>query len=148
MQAHAGSRSTGTAASQRLLEPAVLTALAANPGHGYDLRKAVEQMTDGYLRIDPPGIYRLLRKLEQEGIVESSWTEGVFGPQRRRYSLTDRGWTVLQEWRDSLVKQHRACELTIESIDTVLIGVDAKKDSLPSTKAGTDPGRDGTEVDA
>ena len=55
-----------------LLEPAVLASLVSQSAHGYDLRKTVEEMTDGFVCVDPGGIYRLLRQLEQDGFVESS----------------------------------------------------------------------------
>lgn len=139
----------GTGITNRLMEPTLLAALATKPRHGYDLRRAIEEMTGGYLRIDSAGIYRLLRRLEAEGVVASTWTEGVFGPQRRDYSLTAEGLALLQVWREQLVRQHRACELTVESIDTALCAVDSSKNvSALTQRADSQTGDDGTEVDA
>jgi DNA-binding PadR family transcriptional regulator len=91
-----------------LLEPAVLAALAEQTAHGYDLRRAVEEMTEGIVVVDPGGLYRLLRQLEMEGVVVSAWTEGAFGPQRREYRLTAAGWELLVHWGEDLARRERA----------------------------------------
>ena len=100
-----------------LLEPAVLASLAQESAHGYDLRKAVEDLTDGFVCVDPGGIYRLLRRLEQEGFVRSNWSEGEHGPQRRDYELTADGRELLAQWGDDLRLRERAFRSVIEAID-------------------------------
>jgi DNA-binding PadR family transcriptional regulator len=91
-----------------LLEPAVLAALAEQTAHGYDLRRAVEEMTEGIVVVDPGGLYRLLRQLELEGVVASAWTEGAFGPQRREYRLTAAGRELLVQWGEDVARRERA----------------------------------------
>ena len=100
-----------------LLEPAVLASLAQESAHGYDLRKAVEDLTDGFVCVDPGGIYRLLRRLEQEGFVRSNWSEGEHGPQRREYELTADGRELLAQWGEDLRLRERAFRSVIEVID-------------------------------
>lgn len=100
-----------------LLEPAVLASLASQPAHGYDLRKTVEEMTDGFVCVDPGGIYRLLRQLEQDGFVESKWSEGEFGPQRREYQITRDGRELLAQWGEDLRLRERAFQSLIEVIE-------------------------------
>ena len=101
-----------------LLEPAVLASLAQESAHGDDLRKAVEDLTGGFVCVDPGGIYRLLRRLEQEGFVRSSWSEGEHGPQRREYELTVGGRELLAQWAEHLRQRERAFHSVIEAIDT------------------------------
>jgi len=103
-----------------LAEPTILCALASRPIHGYELRQAVQEMTGGFLSLDPPGIYRMLRHLEKTGMVESSWTPGDSGPQRREYTLTDAGRALLADWRQFLTRQRQACLLTTDAIDAAL----------------------------
>ena len=100
-----------------LAEPTILCALASRPIHGYELKQAVQEMTGGFLFLDPPGIYRMLRHLEETGMVESSWAPGDSGPQRREYALTDAGWVLLADWRQFLARQRQACLLTMNAID-------------------------------
>jgi DNA-binding PadR family transcriptional regulator len=103
-----------------LAEPTILCALASRPIHGYELKQAVQEITGGFLSLDPPGIYRMLRHLEETGMVESSWTPGESGPQRREYTLTDAGRVLLADWGQFLTRQRQACLLTVNAIDAAL----------------------------
>lgn len=101
-----------------LLEAAVLAALAEQKSaHGYDLRRILAELTDGFMQVDSGNIYRLLRRLEQEGFVTSTWTEGEHGPQRREYRLTREGCEHLVSWRKHLETRERAFRAVIEAID-------------------------------
>jgi DNA-binding PadR family transcriptional regulator len=47
---------------------------------------------------DPGSIYRTLRRLEEDGMVESKWdTDGV-GPAKRLYKVTREGKDLLDAW--------------------------------------------------
>lgn len=81
-----------------LAEPAALAALLASPGHGYDLRRVIAELTDEEIQIDTGGLYRVLRRLEEDGCVVSSWTSGDAGPDRREYELTPAGRSLAEEW--------------------------------------------------
>lgn len=67
---------------------AILSGLARRPGIG---GKELVQRSRGELRY--PGVYRLLARLEDEGLVES-WREPD-GIGRRCYRLTERGYSAL-----------------------------------------------------
>lgn len=135
VQPSRGSRSAVERASSRpggrtsLAEPTLLCALATHPGHGYHLKQAVEEITQGLVSLDLPGTYRMLRRLEAEGMVVSSWASGDSGPQRREYALTVLGWGLLADWQQFLARQRRACDLTKGALDNALI----MKESLPSS---------------
>jgi PadR family transcriptional regulator, regulatory protein PadR len=58
--------------------------------------------TFGLERTDPGGLYRTLRAMEQEGLVDSKWEESEAGPARRRYRLTDEGLEWLHASAGSL----------------------------------------------
>ena len=92
------------------LEPALLAALARGGAHGYDLARAVEEMTAGEIVPDTGGLYRLLRRLEADGFVTSSWQEGDAGPQRREYRLTAGGRQLLEHWVEHLVERRAAID--------------------------------------
>jgi PadR family transcriptional regulator PadR len=97
----------------------VLAALAQHQSaHGYDLRRILTDLTGGFMQVDSGNIYRLLRRLEQEGLVTSTWTAGDFGPQRRDYELTREGHEHLLSWRKHLEMRERAFRAVIEAIDS------------------------------
>ena len=103
-----------------LLEPALLAALAAQPSHGYDLRRAVEELSGGLVCMDPGGMYRVLRRLEEESYILSKWSTGEHGPQRREYELTDQGRSLLRQWAEHLRERERVFRSVIELIDRSL----------------------------
>jgi DNA-binding PadR family transcriptional regulator len=47
-------------------------------------------------------LYRVLRALEEEGIVSSEWRDDVPGPTKRTYQLTPVGRRLLDEWAAAL----------------------------------------------
>jgi hypothetical protein len=69
---------------ERFAEPAVLLLLAEGPSHGYELADALEELLEEG-RVDFGNLYRLLRSLEGEGLVASSWSEDTPGPLKRIY---------------------------------------------------------------
>ena len=86
---------------ERFGEPALLLLLAGGPTHGYELLERLPELL-GDERVDVGNLYRFLRALEEDGIVESQWRGDLPGPARRTYSLTDTGRRVLQKWADAL----------------------------------------------
>ena len=77
----------------------ILLALAGRDRHGYLIRKAVEQQTDGVMRLGPGTLYAAIRRLEDEGLVEESpWRPDADLDDRRRryYRLTKSGRASLQ----------------------------------------------------
>ncbi len=86
---------------ERFVEPALLLALRDGPAHGYDLADSATEFVAGQ-RIDLGNLYRLLRALEAEGVVESEWRDDLPGRARRVYRLTEAGGTLLDSWVDSL----------------------------------------------
>lgn len=86
---------------ERFAEPAVLLLLAERPSHGYEIAESLEDLLmEG--RVDFGNLYRLLRSLETEGLVISSWNEEVPGPLKRTYELTGEGAALLGAWTASL----------------------------------------------
>jgi DNA-binding PadR family transcriptional regulator len=73
----------------------LLLGLHRGPAHGYTL---IEQLRDfGLADLDASAVYRVLRDMEDEGWVTSSWEEEqTQGPPRRVYQLTALGDEVLR----------------------------------------------------
>jgi len=90
---------------RNFLRPCVLLLLKESPAHGYDLLERLKAF--GFPGSDPGGLYRVLRGLEQEGLVHSAWEHSVAGPQRRRYELTRAGGEVLHEHAKGLAATGR-----------------------------------------
>ena len=81
---------------ERFSEPALLLLLRERPAHGYDLLERLPELT-GEQRVEMGNLYRLLRALEEEGLVTSEWADG-----KRTYAITETGLRLLDEWVEAL----------------------------------------------
>ena len=68
-----------------------MTLLRRDSGHGYNLLQGLEELGFDTEGMDPSVVYRALRDMEEEGLVDSRWGEESLGPRRRVYSLTGDG---------------------------------------------------------
>lgn len=113
-------RRAGGGGRGALAEPAALAALVGQSGHGYDLRRHIREITNGDLDVDAGGLYRVLRRLEDEGFVTSSWVEGDSGPQRRDYELTAEGLELAEDWIVHLRERERLSGLLATALTSAL----------------------------
>jgi PadR family transcriptional regulator len=81
---------------ERFAEPALLLLLRERPAHGAELLERLPELI-GEQRVEMGNLYRLLRALEEEGLVASTWADG-----KRTYAITDGGRRLLDEWVDAL----------------------------------------------
>jgi PadR family transcriptional regulator PadR len=86
---------------ERLGEAALLLLLAERPTHGYELLERLPPLL-GEERVDVGNLYRVLRALEDEGVVASEWRADLPGPAKRTYTLTSDGHALLDGWRTAL----------------------------------------------
>ena len=86
---------------ERFSEPAILLLLRERPAHGYELLEALPGLTEE-TRVDMGNLYRILRALEEDGLVASEWQADAPGPAKRTYELTEDGGRLLDRWVESL----------------------------------------------
>jgi poly-beta-hydroxybutyrate-responsive repressor len=79
------------------VQPQLLLKLAKQPAHGYELMEMLGQMGE-LASTDPGNLYRILRGLEDDGVVRSNWDTSGAGPARRVYELTENGLDYLKNW--------------------------------------------------
>jgi len=80
-------------------ELAILSLIAEQPRHGYDIEQIIEErgMRD-WTEIGFSSIYYLLKKLEKDGMLEGHLQQpGGKGPARKVYSITSDGQHALAE---------------------------------------------------
>jgi PadR family transcriptional regulator PadR len=78
------------------LHGCLLLLIAESPAHGYDL---VERLAAfGLTTVDSAAVYRALRALDEDGLLESWWEESEAGPVRRRYRISEQGVGTLEGW--------------------------------------------------
>ena len=93
----------------KLVHPVVMMILAKGPLHGYRIvQEAARTPILAGERPDRAGVYRVLRSLEEEGYVVSSWELSESGPARKSYRLTPEGKKCFARWIETLENYHRA----------------------------------------
>ncbi len=75
----------------------ILTALAAEPLHGYGLIAEVARLSDGRVSLRPGTLYGALDRLVDAGLVAVERQEVVDGRLRRYYRLAEQGGDLLAE---------------------------------------------------
>src|SRR5439155_26864746 len=94
---------------ERFVEPALLLLLRERPAHGYELLERLPELT-GEQRGEMGNLYRLLRGLEEEGLVASEWEEDSPGPAKRRYAVTEHAFQPLERWVEALRRSQQRTE--------------------------------------
>jgi PadR family transcriptional regulator, regulatory protein PadR len=87
----------------------VMAALMAlqSEAYGYALRK---RLIDVGLDIDEGTLYPLIRRLEEQGLLESRWDASDEGRKRRYYVISTDGLALLQELQAEWKSIHQSLE--------------------------------------
>ncbi|MGI9185431.1 MAG: PadR family transcriptional regulator [Solirubrobacteraceae bacterium] len=84
------------------LDALILAVLGNGPRHGYAIIDELERRSGGALALPEGTVYPALHRLEEGGLLTSSWS-AESGRRRRVYELTRRGERELgvrrSEWR-------------------------------------------------
>ena len=62
-------------------------------------------------------LYRVLRALEEDGLVTSRWEAGEPGPAKRTYELTGGGQRLLDEWAAALRRSRDRIDTFLERFE-------------------------------
>lgn len=89
-----------------LTEPSfwVLTALAAEPQHGYAILTEVQTLSEGRVRLHAGTLYAILERLQTNGLIVMEREEVVQSRLRRYYRLTAAGATRLAAETDRMAR--------------------------------------------
>ena len=77
----------------------ILGVLSAEPMHGYAIARRIEALGEGHLKAGEGLLYPALHGLEDAGLVEAQWTVQEGRPDRKVYSLTEKGRGELERRR-------------------------------------------------
>jgi DNA-binding PadR family transcriptional regulator len=80
---------------------ALLLMINEKPLTGYDVMRVMRETTQGFWKPTPGGVYPVLKKLENEGLVHGAWSSHK-GRKKKVYVITDDGRRTLDR---VLIKQ-------------------------------------------
>jgi transcriptional regulator len=98
----------------------ILKALAASDLHGYGVARWIEDVSKQSITIEEGSLYPALRRLEDRGWVDSSWSLSDTGRRVRVYSLTRQGRAHLREEATSWMEFSRGITLVLRSEPSVV----------------------------
>lgn len=88
---------------QGTLDLLILRSLARRPLHGWGISKRIRQLSADVLQVNQGSLYPALYRLEERGLVESSWGTSEEGRRARLYTITRAGRKQLAvekaDWR-------------------------------------------------
>ena len=86
----------------------LLLLLSQHKRYPYEIRKSINELSQNTISVEENSIYRALKRLAQNGIVDSEVQPSETGPSRRYFFLTDLGRELLIRFttRNIQVFQH------------------------------------------
>jgi DNA-binding PadR family transcriptional regulator len=83
----------------------MLRILYETPTYGYQLLNEIEERSCGCHKLEPGSIYTVLRRMEEKGLLVSTWERADSGPDRRVYTVTGQGADVLKRGLSTIVRR-------------------------------------------
>ncbi len=90
------------------LVPVILLSIRESNSYGYELTERVRAF--GFEAMNTGTLYRKLRQMEEDGVVEASWETTGGGPARRMYAITEAGEAYLGFWAKSLERHQKSMD--------------------------------------
>jgi DNA-binding PadR family transcriptional regulator len=101
----------------------ILTALAAQPLHGYGVIQSVTELSGGDVTLRAGTLYGALDRLAEQGLIAVDREEAVDGRLRRYYRLTDSGAGALTEQIARLRRHAAAAEIQLRHRPGIVPGL-------------------------
>jgi len=104
------SESELTISIERSIQAELLLLLGQRPSHGYELIQRLNEADFKSGEADAATVYRNLRRMDKDGMINSHWEVGESGPGRRLYKLTPQGGASLKVWAEYIAQQKATLE--------------------------------------
>ncbi len=96
----------------------VLIALAKVPQHGLGIAENVAEFTEHRVLLGPGTLYRVLKDLSSQGLIERVDLPSVDDPRRKCYAITPAGREELSGAFQELSLVHRAAARCLSEVGT------------------------------
>jgi len=92
----------------------LLSLLEGQPMYGYQIVKELEAKSQGYFKFKEGTLYPALHRLEKSGLISSKWELLANGRQRRYYSITAKGQTMLAQEKTQWLDFFNAISMVLQ----------------------------------
>ncbi len=103
-----------------ILTATLLALLLEEPAHGYVLIERLEEMGLSFKGVPYAVVYRMLRTMEEDGLITSQWDISGNGPSKRIYHVTNEGKKYLKMWVRRAKNNLQVMEEMISKIEKIL----------------------------
>ena len=100
---------------ERSIQAELLLLLGQRPSHGYELIQRLNEADFKSGEADAATVYRNLRRMDKDGLINSHWEVGESGPGRRLYKLTQQGEESLKVWAQYIAQQKAKLEIFLQA---------------------------------
>lgn len=83
------------------LDAILLACVTQGPAHGYDLVQRIKIVSEDLLTVGEGRLYPALHRLEKAGLIEAEWVPQEGRPDRKVYSITEKGTQALEAKRSA-----------------------------------------------
>lgn len=112
------------------LKHVILATLGAQPSSGYDIVRAFDQSLGFFWAASHQQIYRDLKGLADQGLVEFERLEQDSRPDKKLYRLTDAGRAELRAWFEEPITPRVNNDLLVRLLAIDTVGVSALRRML------------------
>ncbi len=102
-----------------IIYAAFLTMLSERPLYGYLLVDNLREFGIKSSYVPYGAAYRILRKMEAQGLVSSEWKTEGSGPARRVYHITPQGKDFLKRWLSDAKENYATIEKILKKVSEV-----------------------------
>lgn len=100
-------------------ETIILALLEKGDSYGYQINKAILQLSGGSYELKEATLYCAFKRLEESGAISSYWGNEERGARRHFYRITDHGREVLENQRQDWVSARNL-------LDKIILGSESK----------------------
>ena len=97
------------------LDLLVLKALSLGSVHGWGIGQRIQELSHGAMEVNQGSLYPALQRMEQRGLIRSSWQQTENNRRARYYELTPSGRRALGVELESWKKFAAAIELVLSA---------------------------------
>jgi DNA-binding PadR family transcriptional regulator len=92
---------------RRWIQFLILRVIYEKPTYGYEIIKKIEEITEGRHNIKSGIMYTILRRMEQNRLLTSTWMKSKGGPDKRNYRVTKKGEKYLKAWLEMIIERKK-----------------------------------------
>ena len=112
----------------------LLALLESNPRHGYDLKRAHDDLFRGDRPLAYGQVYATLARLLKNGLVTAEGTAAGEGPDRKLYAVTDAGVSDIESWLTTPEKPSEYLQNTLYTKVVLALLSDRNADEILDTQ--------------